>query len=102
MTTRLYWVTFRIEEIGNAEARRKALYDAVSECANGQWWKEPTSFVLFESDLTIGSIAARLKRAIDLKNDVVLIGMPDFKGGRVIGKVKDRDLFDLWEGVQTA
>ena len=102
MDSKLFWVTFRIEEIGDDDARRRALEQAVSDCSNGQWWKEPTSFILFESDLSMGRVAAHLKGAIDLEHDVVVIGMPNFKTARVIGKVKDGDLFDLWDWIQTA
>lgn len=91
----LYWVTFRIAEVGNDDARRAAMLDAVKETTAGKWWTEPTSFVLFESSLSIDQLATVLKGAIDLDRDIVLIGMPHFKDARVIGNVEDADLFEL-------
>lgn len=102
MTLNLYWVTFRIEEINDDAARRKALTEAISDCANGSWWKDPTSFVLFQSDLAIGVIAAHLKSVIDEDTDIVVVGMPNVKSARVIGNVVDDDLFELWDWIKPA
>jgi hypothetical protein len=102
MCEKLFWVTFRIGETGNALARRTALEDAISDCAKGRWWREPTSFILFRSDLGIDRVSTRLKRALDLNKDLAVIGMPDIRNAHVIGKVKDADLFDLWDWVAAA
>jgi hypothetical protein len=98
----LFWVTFRIEENAGREARYRALQEAVSDCANGKWWDEPTSFILFQSGLKIGQIAERLEEVIDTDCDVAVIGMPDYKSARAIGAVNDPDLFNLWSWVKRA
>lgn len=102
MTLNLYWVSFRVEEVGNHTARRKALEEAISDCADGSWWKDPTSFVLFQSDLAINIIAGHLKAAINEDTDIVVIGMPNVKSARVIGNVVDDDLFSLWDWIKPA
>lgn len=100
MTLNLYWVSFRVEETGNHAARRKALEEAIKDCTSGTWWKDPTSFVLFQSDLAINIIAGHLKTAIDEDTDIAVIGMPNFKSARVIGNVVDADLFSLWDWIK--
>jgi hypothetical protein len=80
-----YWLTFRIHDNAGSEARRDALYDTISKLTP-EWWIEPTSFIVFESDSGIDTIAARAKSAIDPRVDLVLIGMPDFKSALLVGK----------------
>jgi hypothetical protein len=83
-----YWLTFRIHEDSTYEKRRDALYDAISKLTP-EWWVEPTSFVAFESQSDIDTIAARAKSAIHPNTDLVLIGMTDFKSARLVGKSDD-------------
>lgn len=68
----------------------------------GRWWTDPTSFVLFESDLSIDGLAPHLKAAIDLDRDIAIVGMPHVKSARVTGNVYDHDLFELLPFVTVA
>ena len=93
----LYWLTFRLEDNATWQRRYDALKLSISECTvGGKWWVEPTSFFLFRSEVGIDSIAALVADAIDTETDVALLAMTDYKAARVIGSVRDGDLFKLW------
>lgn len=83
-----YWLTFRIdsETINGATSgqRRKALYDEIARIS-GTWWIEPTSFVLFDSEMEIGPIASMLKAKIAPSHDLVLIRELNARRARLIG-----------------
>ena len=68
--------------IGNNDARRDALMQAIKGTTKGRWWTDPTSFFLFESDLSIDGLASHLKAAIDLDRDIAIVGMPHVKSAR--------------------
>jgi hypothetical protein len=85
-----YWITFRIEADSNYEARYDALHKAIDKACSA-WWLEPTSFYLIQSDLKIDQLAATIKAAINPRVDMALIGMPDYKSARVVGKVEYLD-----------
>jgi hypothetical protein len=83
-----YWLTFRIHDTGNPDARRDALYDAISKLTP-EWWVESTSFIVFDSASNINDIAAKAKSAISPSVDLVLIGMPDYKSAVLVGNSDD-------------
>ncbi len=90
----VYWLTFRLKE----DATYSDRYDALIEQVKGiqhMWWVDASSFILFEATSSIDDIAKFIKGAIDPAKDLVLVGMPDFKDARVIGALKDQDLFTL-------
>lgn len=89
----VYWMTFRIANDANYEKRYAAVTTAINSIAS-KWWVEPTSFLLFESEKNIDGVVGAVKPKMG-SNDLALIGMPDFKTARVIGKVEDQDLFVL-------
>jgi D-aminopeptidase len=80
-----YWLTFRFHDNATSDERRDELYEAISQLAT-KWWIEPTSFLVFDSGHGIDSIAAKVKAAINPSIDLVLIGMPEVKSCRLIGK----------------
>jgi hypothetical protein len=83
-----YWLTFRIHETGNADARRDALYEAIKTLTS-EWWVEPTSFIAFDSASNIDAVAAKAKSAINPNIDLVFIGMTDYKSARLVGDSDD-------------
>jgi hypothetical protein len=89
----VYWLTFRIHDDAGYEHRYNALTGTV-QAMSSRWWTEATSFLLFESAHNLDQVAAKVKVAVG-PSDLVLIGMPEFKDARVIGPVKDQDLFTL-------
>lgn len=97
---KLYWVTFRIADVGNWKARYGAVQQAVKELTLGSWWTDPTSFIVFQSDQTIDTIAAHIRAALDPDQDIAVVGMPNIKSARVVGNVEDPDLFTLWDWIQ--
>lgn len=89
-----YWITFRVGDIGDYNARYDALQKAVSNLKDGaKWWVEPTSFFVFNSKHSIDEVAAAVKKALNTLDDMALIGMPEFKDARVVGTLEDDDLF---------
>ena len=99
---KLYWVTFRLKEDTSRDERYDGLMAAIRESCAGKWWVEPTSFVVFRSELSIAALTARLSIEINEKRDLLVIGMPDFKSARVVGRVEDPDLFSLWPWIEPA
>jgi hypothetical protein len=59
------------------------------------WWCETTAFYIFEADSTIDAVAGAVKRAFNPQTDLAVVGMPEFKSGRVVGKLDDQDIFKL-------
>lgn len=91
-----YWLTFRIADQGDYDARYDRLHKTVFELANGgKWWVESTSFYLFDSPSTISEAAAKISGALDTDCDLALLGMTEVKSARAIGAVTDQDLFEL-------
>lgn len=101
-----YWMTFRIAERRvdgrDDDDRRAALYETVRLATNRQWWKEPTSFVLFRSEYSITDTVDAIRTAISEQHDLVLLRDLDTKAARVLGVVEDTDLFDLMPYVERA
>ena len=101
-----FWVTFRIADEyvdgHDDDDRRLMLYEAIRQASNGKWWKEPTSFVLFSSDLSIDAIAEQIRDAISPIHDIVLIREDGVKSARVVGLVEDEDLFEFMDYAQYA
>ncbi|MET4067046.1 16S rRNA C1402 (ribose-2'-O) methylase RsmI [Bradyrhizobium sp. S3.2.6] len=99
----VYWLTFRIHEatVGGRtyEKRYEALNDAVrTNCT--QWWKDPTSFIAFESASTIKSLINALAGAVAESHDMFLIREMDTKSAGIYGKIVDQDIFKLMPYLQ--
>lgn len=91
-----YWLSFRIhEDAGYSDAYEALIASVKKHVTNGKWWFETTSFYVFGSTSTIDAIAASVKAGIRPDRDLVVIGKPDYKTGRVIGKCEDQDIFSL-------
>lgn len=90
----VYWLTFRIESNRDYDRRYMAVLEAVRQLTDTTWWTEPTSFVVFKSAADIDTIAASIESEMG-PDDMALLGMPEFKSGRLIGASTDQDLFKL-------
>ena len=66
-----YWLTFRIDDAGHPE-RYDALIEAVNASGSG-FWEGPTSFIAMRSALSIDALGSKLKAAIDVLDDLILI-----------------------------
>jgi hypothetical protein len=96
MTT--YWLTFRIHNAAVGGRSYEQRYEALNETIRtncSKWWKEPTSFIAFESNSTISALIAKCKAAIAPSHDLALIRAMDTKSAMVCGIVKDQDIFAL-------
>jgi hypothetical protein len=87
-------VSFRIEEVGNDDQRRRELCAAI-ESMGLRHWKDTTSFYLIEADASPRELASTLKDYIDTAEDIVLVRSMESKTAFVAGFVRDSDLFEL-------
>ena len=62
---------------------------------NTIWWAETTSYVLFRSEKSSSTIAAEVKRVLDISKDVAIISSPYIKTMTIIGTNNDEDIFKL-------
>lgn len=91
-----YWISFRLKDDDGYEDAYEAFTDVMKKALDqSTWWFETTSFYIADSEISLDGLAMRVKRAIRLDRDLVVIGMPGFKAGRVIGKCSDQDIFTL-------
>jgi hypothetical protein len=94
----VYWLTFRIHEatIGGRsyEARYEMLNDVIDDLASVTW-KDPTSFIVFESGTGIGAIMSKCKSAIAPSHDLVLIREMDKQSALTAGLIEDPDIFKM-------
>lgn len=97
----VYWLSFRLADDDDYQARYDALEEAVRTQAT-KWWLETSSFFVFESAQNIDSAASSVKKAINPVKDIVLIGMAEYKSGRLIGASEDSDIFKLMPFVKKA
>jgi hypothetical protein len=95
-TPNIYWLTFRLENDYTYQARLERLTNTIERLASGyrSWW-EPTSFVVFANVGQIDRVAQAIKAAINPNTDLVLLGMPNYKDARLIGRSLDPSIFLL-------
>ena len=97
----VYWLSFRLKDSeGYERTYSKRLQDLDDEikvsCGNGsKWWFETSSFFIFDSQESLTTIVTRVKRAIDVDVDLVVIRLMNNQDGRVIGNCTDPDIFTL-------
>lgn len=95
MALRTYWVSFRIADNYDYDARYRGLIDDIKSLIDGKYWDETSSFILFSSTSSIDTVVSSLKNSIDEDEDVILVGCTHFKTMRVIGNSQDDDIFSL-------
>jgi hypothetical protein len=81
-----YWISFRIEYDTPASYQRRydALDEGLRECATDGMWVSDTSFTAIGSHLNIDTIGQRLKRALNVTTDRLVIRQIDFINTRYI------------------
>lgn len=92
---RTYWITFRIEHDNGYDQRYDELIDSLKSHINGKYWDQTTSFIIFSSNSTVDQVASSIELAIDLVDDIAVLGCTHFKTMKVIGNYKDGDIFSL-------
>lgn len=95
----VYWLSFRIStERPCSQSTYQSRYDALmGELRNHsiELWSETTSFVIFSSKSTIGTLVNAFKAAIDIRCDHFIIRKMDNKNAIICGKVQDDTVFGM-------
>ena len=68
----LHWVPFHTSALAIGKLANAAVQEAVKELSAGKWWTEPTSFLVFQSDRTIDTIASHFRAALDPDQEPIL------------------------------
>lgn len=95
-----YWVAFRISETGNGAERYRAVVSAVHNLAAGDVWSELGTFVVFQSEANLKTVACRIEDAFDPNLDAALVGKPNFRQATAVGAVKEHSLFGVLPGTK--
>lgn len=94
MTT--YLLTFRLSESHRAFPSYVERYDALTSLAETHsYWKEPTSFYIFQSTKTANQLIKNIESAIDASEDVVLLRAITSGPYYLIGKCEDDTISSL-------
>ena len=95
-----YFLTFRVDEetrAYDAKKRRQSIEDAVDDMSP-KTWKEPTSFIIFETSSTnIDSVLENIVAGLDESLDVIFLRRVGFKTSRVWGAIPD----DQWNDIKS-
>ena len=101
MTT--YWITFRIADVAVAGRSYEDRYNSLIKIVTDNsptWWGQTTSYLAFNSDQGLDSIAAKFKAAIAPSHDLFLLREMDKQSARICGKNDDEDIYDLMPYLQ--
>lgn len=98
-----YWVSFRVndsEKKATYVKRRQSIYDAMESMAS-KFWKETTSFIVFESELeSTKSVTTHLTRQLLEGYDTVVVRKVDHTNCFIWGLIDDPDIFELMPTLQ--
>lgn len=95
-----YWMTYRLADDGHFVARSQQLTALINSLSEGARWAEPHTFLIFKCKLAIDDLATRLKPALEHRDDVLLLGMTEFKEARVVGCPRQASLYALMPHAQ--
>ena len=94
----IFMVSFTLEDdvIGGRShsARWTDLYECI-RVMSARWWKDTSSFIIFETEHDISQICYHIKGSIALGYDIVLVMSPDGRTSRLIGHTDDKDIFEM-------
>jgi len=92
------WISFRIAKktVGGKtyDQRYEALENAVQDISS-MYWKETTSFIVFETDTAFKSAAKTFKDKIEPGHDLFLMRKMDAKEAIICGKNDDNDIYEM-------
>lgn len=83
-----YWLTFRINDDAGADARRRALNNFIDNLSVRQNYKEPTSFIIFETKAEYSQILRGIDEIISENVDVVIVGAVNGRNVVLLGAAK--------------
>ncbi len=90
-----YFVSFCIEDDSSYQTRYDGLVGLIGLLTETTRWEQTTSFILFDSSLSIDAISKEIKAVIRPSTDTVVLGKPAFQAMRVIGLNNDEDIYKL-------
>lgn len=96
----IYWISFRIakREVNNRSyQQRHDGLEAAIEDVSTNYWKETTSFIVFETESDFNALARAIKGEISLEHDLFLIRRMDQKSAYICGDNDDPSIFDLMQ-----
>ncbi len=90
MPARTHIVSFRIEDAGNADARRNSLIEAVHRLSDVTVWEETTSLILLKSEKSVHELASDLYMLSEMRHDIDTLLVIDLTTARYAthGKVE--------------
>ena len=94
----VYWLSFRLGNETTSKGSYADRYDALKLAlgmASGEGWEEVTSFVVFESALSIDDVGQVAKGAIDPNVDLFLLREMERQSARICGNNGDPDISKL-------
>ena len=82
-----YWISFRIayDSDANYDRRYEGLTKAISECTEEAMWDTNTSLIAIRSTYSIETIGRHLAKALDLRQDHIVLRQIDYKNTAVAG-----------------
>ena len=96
----VFWISFRIaDKTVNGKTynqRRDGLETAIGSVSSA-WWKETTSFIVFETRQTLETVARTIKREIAPACDLFLIRRMDAKAAIICGNNDEPEIYDLFK-----
>lgn len=86
-----YWISFRIAYDNDAsyDRRYNKLIEAIDQCTDEPKWETNTSFVTIRSSHSIATIGLHLAKAIDARQDHIVLRQIDYKNTAVVGSPGD-------------
>lgn len=86
------WATFRLKKNQTYDTRYAAMVKAF-EGAGSNFWAEPTSFYVFDTEYSIDVVAAHIKKSIDPTVDLVVFRQVAVNDVRYIGVLENPATF---------
>lgn len=94
----IYWISFRIaDRVADRKSyqqRYAGLESAIKDMST-RYWKETTSFIIFETDTGYRAAAQRFKREISPEFDLFLLRYMENKRAIICGDNDDDTIYDM-------
>ena len=90
-----YWMTYRLADNGQFIMRKRKLGEILNSVAHGSRWSEPPMFCIFRSKFDIDKLVDLFRPAIDAREDILLLAMPEHKVARVLGCPQEVSFYGL-------
>lgn len=98
------WISFRIAKKTVGGKTYDQRYDALEKAVldiSSVYWKETTSFIIFETDTGFDSAAKTFKSKIAPSEDLFIMRKMDAKKAVICGNNDDDDIFEMMDYLET-